>query len=87
MLGFDEARASSALCDSALRGDLEKIRLCITVGIDVNAKDYDKRTCLHVAASEGDHKLVTLLLQHGARTDVHWQLCALMVALRATIPS
>ena len=70
VLGFDEARASSALCDSALRGDLEKIRLCITVGIDVNAADYDRRTCLHVAASEGDHKLVTLLLQHGARTDV-----------------
>lgn len=70
VLGYDQARAASVLCDSALRGDLEKVRLCITVGIDVNAADYDKRTCLHVAASEGDHKLVTLLLQHGARTDV-----------------
>ena len=70
VLGFDEARAAAALCDAALRGDLEKIRLCIRCGIDVNAADYDRRTCMHVAASEGDHKLVSLLMEHGARTDV-----------------
>eukprot|EP00965_Chrysotila_dentata_P038864 1291172-Pleurochrysis_carterae.AAC.2 len=42
-LMLDESAASSLLCEYARLGDLEKIRLLLSCGIDVNAKDYDHR--------------------------------------------
>ena len=41
--------------------------------IDVNKSDYDKRTPLHLAASEGNLEIVELLIQHGAQlTKDRW---------------
>lgn len=37
---------------------------------DVNAQDYEGFTPLHNAALDGNIPLITLLLQHGARTDI-----------------
>eukprot|EP00965_Chrysotila_dentata_P152107 5025928-Pleurochrysis_carterae.AAC.1 len=42
-LMLDESDASGMLCEYARLGDLEKIRLLLSCGIDVNAKDYDSR--------------------------------------------
>ena len=39
-------------------------------GIDVNAADYDQRTCLHLAASVGDLATVRELVAHGADVQV-----------------
>ena len=35
-------------------------------GIDVNETDYEKRSCLHIAAGAGQLAVVELLLQHKA---------------------
>ena len=38
----------------------------LALGVDVNGKDYDDRTALHVAASAGQTGVVDLLLEEGA---------------------
>jgi glutaminase len=43
-------------------------RLCL-IGWKVNAFDYDGRTALLVAISEGHLQCVKYLVQHGARID------------------
>lgn len=47
-------------------GKLEEIKQLIEK-IDVNFCDYDKRTPLHLASSEGHSEIVKLLLQNGAK--------------------
>ena len=61
LLELDEADASSMLCELARDGDLEKIRLLLEGGAGINAADYDKRTCLHLACSVGNLSVVWLL--------------------------
>ena len=34
--------------------------------VNLNAADYDQRTCLHLAASEGNGPIVEFLVQSGA---------------------
>eukprot|EP00327_Prymnesium_parvum_P039772 CAMPEP_0195646168 /NCGR_PEP_ID=MMETSP0815-20121206/29372_1 /TAXON_ID=97485 /ORGANISM="Prymnesium parvum, Strain Texoma1" /LENGTH=57 /DNA_ID=CAMNT_0040789553 /DNA_START=48 /DNA_END=218 /DNA_ORIENTATION=+ len=42
------------LCDAAFVGDGQELkRLVLHENCDVNASDYDSRTALHLAASEG----------------------------------
>ena len=41
------------LCAAAANGDTETIRELVNEGTDVNSGDYDHRTPLHLAASEG----------------------------------
>ena len=38
---------------AAREGDIFELKRLITSGFDVNTEDYDRRTCLHIAASEG----------------------------------
>ena len=64
LLDLAEGDASSMLCELARDGDLEKIRLLLEGGAGINAADYDKRTCLHLAASEGNLSVVQLLCKH-----------------------
>ena len=53
-------------------GNMEEIKLLIEK-INVNFCDYDKRTPLHLASSEGHIEIVKLLLQHGAKvTNDRW---------------
>ena len=53
-------------------GNMEEIKLLIEK-INVNFCDYDKRTSLHLASSEGHIEIVKLLLQHGAKvTNDRW---------------
>ena len=45
---------STELCDAASRGDVERLKQLVrAVGCDINKGDYDKRTAIHLAASEG----------------------------------
>lgn len=53
---------ASELCAAAAEGDLELLKELLAKGIEVDASDYDKRTALHVGASEGHLSVVQHLL-------------------------
>eukprot|EP00741_Cyanophora_paradoxa_P005286 tig00000870_g5125.t1 len=54
------------MCNGALDGDVESLRLLIRYSVPVNSADYDGRTALHLAAAEGQLQAVELLLHSGA---------------------
>lgn len=54
----------------ANEGDLDGIKELLDSGTDVNFRDIDKRTALHVAACQGRTDVVQLLLSRGAHVDV-----------------
>ena len=70
-LGYDEIAAAGELCELAKQGKLETVGLLLECGCNVNAADYDARTCLHLAASVGNLPICQLLLDRGA--DVNRQ--------------
>lgn len=57
---------TAALCWAAYHGDNREIGRLIANDVDINAADYDKRTALHVAASQGHLSTVRYLLSLGA---------------------
>lgn len=64
LLNVDEA--GSFLCTAVARGDSDFLKRVLSNGVDPNSKDYDHRTPLHVAASEGLYLMAKLLLEAGA---------------------
>ncbi|KAK4770827.1 hypothetical protein SAY87_031359 [Trapa incisa] len=50
-------------------GDLVGIKEMLDSGVDVNFKDIDHRTALHIAACQGLTEVATLLLERGAQVD------------------
>lgn len=50
------------LCSAASRGDAGELRRLVASGVDPCTKDYDGRTALHLAASEGQEKVLRFLL-------------------------
>jgi ankyrin repeat protein len=57
---------SAELCTAASAGDLTQVRRLVDNRVDPNSGDYDKRTALHLAASEGHDKVVEYLLSSKA---------------------
>ena len=70
-LAFEEETAAGTLCELARLNDLEKMKLLLKGGCDANAADYDKRTCLHLAASTGNAHVVEALIEFKA--DINFQ--------------
>lgn len=62
MLHFEIMRNAAA-------GDLEAVRILVVAGADVTHSDYDRRTPLHLACSEGHHEVAELLLVNGASSE------------------
>ena len=60
-----------ALCEAAYKGDLESIVTLVENGVDPNLSDYDGRTALHLAASEGVVKVLDYLLSFEPKIDVN----------------
>lgn len=59
------------LIKASADGDVEEVNYCIKASVDVSCSDYDKRTPLHLAASEGHVAVVKALVDAGA--DVNAQ--------------
>ena len=60
--GLSSSSASAEVCDAAAKGDLERLRTLQEAGVDINLGDYDQRTALHLAASEGLLDVVRFLV-------------------------
>lgn len=58
--------AGNCLCMTVVRRDLNFLKRLLANGINPNAKNYDSRTPLHLAASEGLYSMTNLLLEAGA---------------------
>ncbi|MBA0767148.1 hypothetical protein Gotri_016094 [Gossypium trilobum] len=63
-LNIDDA--GSYLCTAVAKGDSYFLRRLLSNGVDPNSKDYDHRTPLQVAASEGLYIMVKLFIEAGA---------------------
>jgi glutaminase len=58
----EHGAAVSALLTAASMGDLTEIRRLKAEGLSLTVGDYDARTALHLAATEGQHAVVKYLL-------------------------
>ncbi|RHY55119.1 hypothetical protein DYB38_008080 [Aphanomyces astaci] len=65
------------------------LRRLLTEGVDVNLADYDRRTPLHIAASDGNAEVVKLLIQAGANCHAkdRWGVTPLDCAKDAVVAS
>jgi glutaminase len=58
------------LCAASAKGDLNELRRLVARNVDINRADYDGRTALHLAASDGRIDALRFLLERGANPDV-----------------
>ena len=54
---------ATELCHATSTGDLEKVKALIKTGTDPDSCDYDRRTALHLAASEGQYDVAVYLVE------------------------
>lgn len=58
-----------AICWASAQGDLHEMQRLVASGVNLEAADYDGRTGLHLAASEGQLEIVKFLI--AKRVDVN----------------
>lgn len=63
-LAIDDA--GGFLCTTVVKRDLNLLKRVLANGINPNAKNFDYRTPLHIAASEDLHSIASLLIEAGA---------------------
>ena len=86
-LGLEDP--SGVLCTCATEGDVMKMQQLLDFGVDLNQGDYDKRTALHLAATEGRLTEVAFLVSRSANINVvdRWNSTPLMDAIRNGFPT
>jgi 60kDa lysophospholipase len=57
------------LCSCASLGDIDQLKTMISNGADINGSNFDGRTALHLAASEGHYAIVEYLILKNAKLD------------------
>eukprot|EP01094_Clydonella_sp_ATCC50884_P003087 TRINITY_DN1237_c0_g1_i1.p1 TRINITY_DN1237_c0_g1~~TRINITY_DN1237_c0_g1_i1.p1 ORF type:complete len:700 (+),score=298.04 TRINITY_DN1237_c0_g1_i1:87-2186(+) len=62
----DRSGLAINLCKAGAAGDIAQISRVLDQGADVNDKDYDGRTALHLASAKGHIDAVRFLVEHGA---------------------
>ncbi|GAB4850735.1 hypothetical protein Ancab_030035 [Ancistrocladus abbreviatus] len=69
-----EMESGVRLMYSADEGDSKGVEELLDSGVDINFRDVDQRTALHVAACQGHVNVVEVLLQRGAQINAkdHW---------------
>lgn len=67
---YDNQYNIYVLLKSASIGDLNSIIILYSKGIDLNSTDYDKRTALHLACSEGKIEIIKYLLDKNVKKNV-----------------
>jgi len=65
-----QVEAQAAICQAVVDGDIERVKLLISKGPDLNAEDDKGQIPLNLAAREGHKEIVELLLEHGADVNV-----------------
>ena len=55
-------KPADSLCEAAGHGHMDRIRVLVKYGVDVNSADFDGRTALHLSSSQGNLRVVELLL-------------------------
>ena len=68
-LELEIADPAGQLCDAASNNDVGLLKRLVDNGISPDGGDYDGRTALHLAASEGNNKIVEWLV--GAKANVN----------------
>ncbi|VVB09090.1 unnamed protein product [Arabis nemorensis] len=63
---FDLEDSGNFLCTAVVKGDSDFLKRLLSSGMDPNTEDYDHRTPLHVAASEGLYLMAKMLVEAGA---------------------
>uniref|UniRef100_F1KVU4 asparaginase n=1 Tax=Ascaris suum TaxID=6253 RepID=F1KVU4_ASCSU len=69
VIGCKSVELGIEMCLSASQKDLKTLAAWITAGADPNQPDYDGRTALHIASSNGCQEIVEYLLKHGANAE------------------
>ena len=55
---------ATELCEAAAKADVDRLRWLVREkGYDVNSSDYDKRTAIHLACSEGNLAVIKVLIE------------------------
>ena len=60
---------SEEFFEATEKGDIKKVTFFLEADIDLNLKDKNGNTALHLASGEGHLKVVKLLLEKGANVD------------------
>lgn len=63
---FNLEDSGNFLCTTVVKGDSDFLKRLLLNGMDPNSEDYDHRTPLHVAASEGLYLMAKMLVEAGA---------------------
>ncbi|MGC5325199.1 ankyrin repeat domain-containing protein [Brevibacillus sp. SYSU BS000544] len=61
--------------EAAGKGDLEALKQCIEQGVDINARNKQKRTAILIAAMNEQYEAVEYLISAGADIDLQDQTC------------
>ena len=67
--GWIAVTSIGELCEAARNGHRKVVEALVVAGAPIDAADYDRRTCLHLAASEGNVAIVEYLIQAKANLD------------------